>query len=169
MKKNSYSQLGTLAQQGFTLIELVIVMLVLSVLAVTAYARISQTGSQARLASLQSFKATVLSVATMAKGVCMADPQCDIDQGQLSSTMIEGNTILFTGRYPVGWDPNGAGLNELMDTGNFTIQAELSDTHHATYFQSGARDENHCKLEYRITSVAPNPSVLSVTIDSSGC
>lgn len=73
MQKNSYSQLGSFKQlgftSGFTLIELVIVMLILSVLAATAYARISQTGAQARLASLQSFKATVLSVATMAKGV----------------------------------------------------------------------------------------------------
>lgn len=169
MKKNSYSQSGAIAQLGFTLVELVVVMLVLSVLAATAYARISQTDSQARLASLQSFKATVLSVATMAKGVCMTDPQCDIDQGQATSTMIEGNTILFTGRYPVGWDPNAAGLNELIDTGNFTIQAELSDTHHATYFLGGARDESHCKLDYRITSAAPNSSALSVTIDSSGC
>ncbi|HSH87373.1 MAG TPA: type II secretion system protein [Methylophilus sp.] len=169
MKKNSYSQLGTLAQQGFTLVELVIVMLILSALAVTAYAHISQTGSQARLAALQSFKATVLSVATMAKGICIADPQCDIDQGHATSTIINGNTILFTGRYPVGWDPNGAGLNELIDTGKFSIQAELSDIRHATYFLDGARDENHCKLEYSITSAAPNPSALSVIIDSSGC
>lgn len=169
MKKNSYSQLDRHAQQGLTLVELVIVMLILSVLAVTAYARISQTSSQARLASLQAFKASVLSVATMAKGVCMADPQCDIDQGQTTYTMMEGNTILFSGGYPVGWDPNGAGINELIDTGKFNLQARLSDIHHATYFLDGARDENHCKLEYNITSATTNPSALSVTIDSSGC
>ncbi|WP_235562271.1 type II secretion system protein [Methylophilus sp. Leaf414] len=52
MKKNSYSQLDSFKQpvvaRGFTLVELVIVMLILSILAATAYARISQTGSQAR-------------------------------------------------------------------------------------------------------------------------
>jgi MSHA pilin protein MshA len=156
---------------GFTLVELVIVMLIMSVLAVTAYARMSKTDSQARLASLQSFKATVLSVATMAKGMCISDPQCDIDQYQTtSSTTIEGKPILFTGRYPVGLAPNGAaGLDQLMMPGRFTIQPALSDTNRATYFLAGARDENHCKLEYSITSAPSNPSVLSVTIDSSGC
>ncbi len=165
MQKHSYSQLGAFTQRGLTLVELVVVMLILSALAATAYARISHTGSQARLASLQSFKATVLSVATMAKGVCMADLQCGIDHSQITSTIIEGNTILFIDGYPVGWDANGAGMNELIDTGKFTIQAELSDTSHATYFLAGARDENHCKLEYTITS----PSALSVTTDGSGC
>jgi MSHA pilin protein MshA len=176
MKKNSYSQLDSFKQpgvaRGFTLVELVIVMLILSILAATAYARISQTGSQARLASLQSFKATVLSVATMAKGVCMADPQCDIDHSNVtSSTMIEGNNILFTGRYPVGLAPNNAaGLDQLIQPGSrFTIQPELSDINRATYFLAGARDEHHCKLEYSITSAPSTPSALSVTIDSSGC
>ncbi|HSI45261.1 MAG TPA: prepilin-type N-terminal cleavage/methylation domain-containing protein [Methylophilus sp.] len=158
-------------QTGFTLIELVIVMVLLSALAVTAYARMSKTDSQARLASLQSFKATVLSVANMAKGMCISDPQCDIDQSNVtSSTTIEGNTILFTGRYPVGLASNGAGgLNQLMMPGRFTIQPALSDTNHATYYLTGAHDENHCKLEYTITSAASTTSILSVTIDSSGC
>ena len=158
-------------QTGFTLIELVIVMVLLSALAVTAYARMSKTDSQARLASLQSFKATVLSVANMAKGMCISDPQCDIDQSNVtSSTTIEGNTILFTGRYPVGLASNGAGgLNQLMMPGRFTIQPALSDTNHATYYLTGAHDENHCKLEYTIMSAASTTSILSVTIDSSGC
>jgi MSHA pilin protein MshA len=159
------------SQSGFTLVELVITMLIISVLAVSAYSRLANIDSQARLASLQSFKATVLSVANMAKGMCISDPQCDIDQYQTtSSTTIEGKPILFTGRYPVGLAPNGAGgLDQLMMPGKFTIQPALSDTHRATYFLTGAHDEPHCKLEYSITSAPSNPSVVSVNIDSSGC
>jgi MSHA pilin protein MshA len=170
MKKNSHVKTHLTYESGFTLVELIIVILITSALAVTAYARMSKTDSQARLASLQSFKATVLSVATMAKGVCMADPQCDIDQSQTtSSTTIEGNTIYFTGRYPVGWMPNGGGLDQLMQLGKFTLQQDLSSTSSATYVLSGARDESHCKLEYNITSAAQAPSTLSVTTDGSGC
>jgi MSHA pilin protein MshA len=158
-------------QSGFTLVELVIAMLIISVLSVSAYSRLANIDSQARLASLQSFKATVLSVANLAKGMCVSDPQCDIDQYQTtSSTTIEGKPILFTGRYPVGLAPNGAGgLDQLMMPGKFTIQPALSDTNRATYFLTGAHDEPHCKLEYNITSAPANPSVVSVTIDSSGC
>ncbi|MGP1718410.1 MAG: type II secretion system protein [Methylophilus sp.] len=159
------------SQSGFTLVELLFVILITSVLAVTAYTRFSKTDSQAKQASLHSFKATVVSVATMAKGLCISDPQCDIDQYQTTtSTTIEGKPVLFTGRYPVGMAPDGTGgLDQLMMPGRFTIQPALSDTNRATYFLAGAHDENHCKLEYSITSAPANPSVLSVTIDSSGC
>jgi MSHA pilin protein MshA len=168
---NPQSKQAASTESGFTLVELVVVLLVISVLAAGAYSRLANTDTQARLASLQSFKATVLSVAAMAKGMCISDPQCDIDQYQTtSSTTIEGKPILFTGRYPVGLAPNGAGgLDQLMMPGKFTIQPALSDTNRATYFLAGAHDERHCKLEYSITSAQSNPSVLSVTVDSSGC
>lgn len=168
MKKNSH------AQSGFTLVEMVVVILILSALAVTAYARISHIDTQARLAALQSFKANVLSVATMAKGVCMSDPQCNSSQSQATpSTTIEGNTIYFTHGYPVGWladNEDGAGsLHQLLEPGKLAIQPSLSDLNHATYFLTGARDMNHCKLEYSIASGASTDSGLAVSIDSSGC
>ncbi|WP_047518269.1 type II secretion system protein [Methylophilus sp. Q8] len=165
MKKISHTQ------SGFTLIEMIVVMLILSALAVTAYARISQIDTQARLAALQSFKATVLSVATMAKGVCMSDPQCDGNQ-TTPSAVIAGNTIYFSHGYPVGWlgNEDGVGsLSQLVDAGKFSVQAALSDTNRATYTLQGARDSNHCKLEYIISTGSANTAGLSVSIDSTGC
>lgn len=163
MKNKPYSQ------SGFTLIEMVIVILILSALAVTAYARMAQIDTQARQASLQSFKATVLSVATIAKGVCMSDPQCAGSQ-TTSSTQIEGHTIYFSQGYPVGWlgNEDGAGtLLQLVDAGQFSVQPSLSDNNHAVYFLQGARDITHCQLEYTISTGAT--SALAVTIDNSGC
>jgi MSHA pilin protein MshA len=164
MKKISHTQ------SAFTLVEMVVVILILSALAVTAYARIAQIDTQARLASLQSFKANVLSTATMAKGMCMTDPLCDGNQNTPSAN-INGNTIYFSHGYPVGWlgNEDGAGsLYQLLDTGKFSVQPALSDTNHATYTLQGARDSNHCKLEYTITTGSANAG-LSVTIDSAGC
>lgn len=158
-------------QSGFTLVEMVIVILILSVLAATAYARMAHIDSQARQASLQSFKATVLSVAAMAKGACMSDPQCAGSQ-TTSTTQIEGNTIYFSHGYPVGWlgNEDGAGtLLQLVDAGKFSVQPSLSDNNHAIYFLQGARDINHCQLEYTISSTPADASALAVTIDSSGC
>lgn len=168
MKKNSY------LQTGFTLVEMVIVILIMSALAVTAYARISQIDTQARLAALQSFKASVLSVVTMAKGVCLSDAQCQSTQSQgTPSTTIDGNTIYFTYGYPVGWltdHEDGSGsLHQLLDPGKFFIQPSLSGLNRATYFLSGARDMAHCKLEYSIAGGAPSVPGITVNIDSSGC
>ncbi|MBF5038883.1 type II secretion system protein [Methylophilus sp. VKM B-3414] len=158
-------------QPGFTLVEMIVVMLILSALAVTAYARISQVDSQARQASLSAFKANVQATAIMAKGVCMSDPQCDSQQ-VAPSTTIEGNVIYFSQSYPVGWlgNSDGAGtLNQLLDTGKFAIQPSLSDREHATYYLQGARNSAHCKLEYILTSGANSTQPLTIQTDSSGC
>lgn len=167
MKKTS------LQSAGFTLVEMVVVMLILSVLAVTAYARISHIDSQARVAALQSFKASVLSVAAMAKGVCISDPQCAGAQGPTTPySLIEGESIYFTHGYPVGWlgNEDGSGsLHQLINTGHFSIQTELSDATHATYYLQDAPDASHCKLEYAISPGSGTTPGLSVTTDSSGC
>lgn len=164
MKNKPYSQ------SGFTVVEMVIVILILSVLAVTAYARMAQIDTQARQASLQAFKANILSVATMAKGVCMSDPQC-ADQAT-PSAIIEGNTIYFSHGYPVGWlgNEDGSGtLQQLVDAGQFSVQTSLSDSTHAIYYLQGARDTSRCKLEYIISTGATSTSGLTVSIDNSGC
>jgi len=165
MKNKPYSQ------SGFTLVEMVIVILILSALAVTAYARMAQIDTQARQASLQAFKANILSVATMAKGVCMSDPQC-ADNQAAPSAMIEGNTIYFSHGYPVGWlgNEDGTGtLQQLVDAGKFSVQTSLSDSNRAIYYLQGARDVSRCKLEYAISTGAASISDLTVSIDSSGC
>lgn len=156
---------------GFTLIEMVVVVLILSALAATAYARMSQIDSRARLASLQSFRATVLSVATLAKGTCLADAPCNSNTGT-PSTSIEGHTIYFSHGYPVGTagQADGAGsLTQLVDVGRFTLQTAQSDSNHARYVLPGARDPNHCKLDYTISVNADNSGSLNVSIDGSGC
>lgn len=157
--------------KGFTLIEMVVVMLILSALAVTAYARMSQIDTQSRQVALKSLKDTILSAATMAKGVCMADPQCDNTQ-QMAATVIEGHTIYFNHGYPAGWlgNANGDGsLFQLIDPGKFTVLAAQSDASHAIYYLEGAKDTSHCKLDYVISSSASQPGELSVTVDGSGC
>lgn len=162
MKNKAY------AQSGFTLVEMVVVILILSALAITAYARIAHIDVQARQASLQSFKATVVSVAIMAKGVCMSDPKCAGNQ-PTSSAAIEGNTIYFSHGYPMGWRGNEDGtgtLQQLLEVGNFSVQPSLSDNNRAIYYLQGARDASRCKLEYTIST---STSGLTVSIDDSGC
>jgi MSHA pilin protein MshA len=159
---------------GFTLIEMVVVMLVLSILAATAVARISDTGTQARLASLNSFKGTLFSVANMAKGVCVTDAQCDLNAANgNTSTMIDGHRIYFHHGYPVGWlggsDADGTGsLQQLIDSGKFRIDAGQSSTTQAVYLMEGAPDSNQCKLIYSL-SPSNNTPVLSIQTITSGC
>lgn len=159
---------------GFTLIEMVVVMLVLSILAATAVARISDTGTQARLTSLNSFKGILFSVANMAKGMCLTDTQCDLDAANGStSTTIDGHRIYFHYGYPVGWlggsNADGAGtLQQLIDSGKFRIDAGQSSTTQAVYLVENAPDSNQCKLIYSL-SPSNNTPVLSIQTITSGC
>ena len=159
---------------GFTLIEMLVVMLVLSILAATAVARISDTSTQARLVSLNAFKGTLFSVANMAKGMCVTDAQCDPNAANGStSTMIDGHRIYFHVSYPVGWlgssDADGAGtIVQLIDSGKFRIDASHSTATQAIFLLDGAPDSNQCKLIYTLASTNATP-VLSIQIISSGC
>lgn len=87
MNKSNMKRNG---QAGFTLIELIVVIVILGILAATALPKFSSLGGDARLASLQAAKGALSSTAAMAKGKYL------VNSGTQPTLTVEGALITYT-------------------------------------------------------------------------
>jgi MSHA pilin protein MshA len=79
------------AQGGFTLIELIVVIVILGILAATALPKFASLGGDARLASMNAVKGSLASTAAMAHAKYVANTSST----PLPSITVEGATIRF--------------------------------------------------------------------------
>ena len=94
-------------QAGFTMVELIVVIVILGILAAVALPRFMGLEREARIAAVKSMGGTMLSAAQMARGVCMAQNCANGNPG----IQIDGQTIIFAN----GW-PNNASIDLLVQS-----------------------------------------------------
>ena len=139
------------AVSGFTLMELVVVIVILGILAAFAYPRFASMDAEARKAAVEALGGSVRDATARARAQALA-------RGGPATITMEGQTITMLNGYP-----NEASIdNTLMDYSGFQFQ----DVSVARFRRPDAWQPNNCMVTYDNAVAGFRPSIV---VHTSGC
>lgn len=142
-------------QKGFTLIELVMVIVILGILAAFAVPRFADVTSDARKATVDAVAGSLRSAAALAHATSLSQSK---SAGQ--TVTMENTSITMSAFYPT---ISGI-INALSDYSGFTPVSSGTDT--ITFEKIGATTEATCNARY--TEAATNAAPV-ISVNKAGC
>lgn len=154
-------------QGGFTVIELVMVIVILGVLAAVALPRFVNLGTDARIAAVKSASGAIVTAANNAMIKCQTVPGCFVALQGSALTGPGGVSNHMYNGFPTGRTRVNAyfGIKDWVQISGFTL-AEFP-SNYTEYTLDGAPDPANCKVKY--VEAWPFGSPPTVTITTSGC
>jgi MSHA pilin protein MshA len=153
--------MNTSKNDGFTLIELVVVITILGILAAFAVPKFVALDQQARISTVNGLAGSVKSAASLARGMSMA-------MGSNPATVpMEGVMVTMSNNYPDGTATGiAAAVNANIGAGgDFTFTAGAGGGA-AMFTRNGAPDPADCVVDYAPATPGFPPTVAVVV---AGC
>jgi MSHA pilin protein MshA len=153
--------------RGFTLVELIVVIIILGVLGAIALPRFIGLGADARVAVVNTMASTLRSTTESVRAMCKVNADCDYGV-QLQNVVVGGSTATLC----YGWLCSGTFLAPTQLDGwiNYAGFTASVPTATATLFTlDGAPDPANCSASYDNPYYRGPAAPVVITTITSGC